>query len=82
MWHFINPSPLETASVSACMRACVTSTLHFGGGTKSAHGLFSTFRVQVCSHETVRDNHMTEARRDGGDWDEPTLVMGASIVME
>lgn len=61
---------------------CVACSLGASSCTRSAHGGCGSFITQKFSHEIQSADHMMDAQRDDGEGDEPTLVMGASIVME
>lgn len=70
MRHLIATSLLDMVCVALSLGACSC--------TRTAHGDCGSSITQEFSHEIRSANHVTDAR--GGD--EPTLVMGASIVME
>lgn len=59
---------------------CVALSLGACSCTRTARGDCGSSITQEFSHEIRSANRVTDAR--GGGEDEPTLVMGASIVME
>lgn len=72
---------LDISSANPDM-ACVSSSLSARSCTRSPRGSFGSVITQGLSHEMQSADHMMDAWRGDGEGDEPTLVMGASIVME
>lgn len=61
---------------------CVSSCLSTRSCTRRPHSSSGSVITWELAHETQSANHMMDAQRDDGEGAEPTLVMGASIVME